>query len=219
MVEKITQWKKEIQRLAEFAQSQPHAAHAAFTHGLINRWTYATRVCVNLTEEAMEPMEKEIAQHLIIPSLTSQPAPNGTIRALLALPACLGGLGLINPATLKCTTSKKICAPLVRFIIKQEGDVLSIRQYQQRIKHQVQKECSIIATAQSWELINNLPSDMQQCVDTAQEKGVSSWLSVLPLAKHDFVLHKGDFRDALALRYSWSLKAAHVANPLPSTMH
>ena len=141
MAEKIAPWMKQIQQLAEFAQSQPHAAHAAFTHSLINRWIYVTRVCVNLTEEAMEPMEKEIAQHLI-PSLTGQPAPNGTIRALLALPARLGGLGLINPATLKCTASKEICAPLVRLIIKEEGDVLSIRQIQQRIKHQVQKKCN-----------------------------------------------------------------------------
>ena len=163
-------------------------------------------------------MEKEIAQHLI-PSLTGQRAPNSTIRAFLALPARFVGLGLINPATLKCTTSLEICVPLIRLIIKQEGDVLSMRQIQQRIKHQVQKECRSIATAQSRELINNLPSDMQQCVNTAQEKGVSSWLSVLPLAKHDFVLHNGDFRDALSLRYGWSLQRCPQSNPLPSTMH
>ena len=65
-------------------------------NGLISRWTYATRVSTNLDEKAMDSTEKEIAPHLI-PSLTGQPTPNEVHRGLLALPARLGGLGLINP--------------------------------------------------------------------------------------------------------------------------
>jgi len=38
------------------------------------------------------------------------------------------------------------------------------------------------------------------------EPGASSWLSVLPLREHGFVLNKGEFRDALALRYAWQLR-------------
>ena len=33
------------------------------------------------------------------------------------------------------------------------------------------------------------------------EKGASLWLSVLPLDEFGFSLHKGEFRDALCLRY------------------
>ena len=36
-------------------------------------------------------------------------------------------------------------------------------------------------------------------MDLSQEKGASTWLSVLPLEEY-----KGAFRDALALRYGWS---------------
>ena len=36
-----------------------------------------------------------------------------------------------------------------------------------------------------------------------QEKGASSWLTTLPISEHGFALHKGAFRDALALRYGW----------------
>ena len=36
------------------------------------------------------------------------------------------------------------------------------------------------------------------CVD---EKGSSSWLTVLPLKEHGFHLHMGEFRDAISLRY------------------
>ena len=37
----------------------------------------------------------------------------------------------------------------------------------------------------------------------AQEKGASIWLTSLPLEEYGFSLHKGAFRDALALRYGW----------------
>ena len=40
-------------------------------------------------------------------------------------------------------------------------------------------------------------------MDLAQEKGASSWLTSLPLEEFGFSLHKGAFRDAIALRYGW----------------
>ena len=49
-----------------------------------------------------------------------------------------------------------------------------------------------------------LPS-LQRCFDQAREKGSSSWLSALPIADHGFHLNKEEFRDALCLRYDWSL--------------
>ena len=40
-------------------------------------------------------------------------------------------------------------------------------------------------------------------MDLAQEKGASSWLTSLPLEEFGLTLHKGAFRDAIALRYGW----------------
>ena len=37
------------------------------------------------------------------------------------------------------------------------------------------------------------------------EGGASSWLTILPLDEHGFSLRKGDFRDAVCLRYGWPL--------------
>ena len=37
------------------------------------------------------------------------------------------------------------------------------------------------------------------------EGGASSWLTILPLDEHGFSLCKGDFRDAVSLRYGWPL--------------
>ena len=46
-----------------------------------------------------------------------------------------------------------------------------------------------------------LPPSLQRCFDLACEKGSSSRLSALPIADHGFHLNKGEFRDALCLRY------------------
>ena len=38
---------------------------------------------------------------------------------------------------------------------------------------------------------------------SSSEKGASGWLMTLPIAEHNFALHKGSFRDALCMRYGW----------------
>ncbi len=53
--------------------------------------------------------------------------------------------------------------------------------------------------------LGQLNPQLQRSVELAQEKGSSAWLTVLPVAEHGFLLHKGEFRDALCLRYGWNL--------------
>ena len=53
------------------------------------------------------------------------------------------------------------------------------------------------------EIGDQLPSTMKKAVELAQEKGASAWLTVSPIEEHGSALHKGAFRDALALRYGW----------------
>ena len=38
------------------------------------------------------------------------------------------------------------------------------------------------------------------------EKGASNWLNTFPIEEKGYALHKGDFRDALALRYCLPVK-------------
>lgn len=45
----------------------------------------------------------------------------------------------------------------------------------------------------------------QRMMDLLGEKGSLSWLSVLPLKDQGFNLNKGEFRDALNLRYGWQM--------------
>ena len=48
-----------------------------------------------------------------------------------------------------------------------------------------------------------LPTTLQRAAELGSEKGASSWVTTIPIEAHDFVLHKGAFRDALCLRYNW----------------
>ena len=40
-------------------------------------------------------------------------------------------------------------------------------------------------------------------MEVASEPGASSWFSAIPIQEYGFALHKGDFCDALCLRYGW----------------
>ena len=98
---KMAGWVKEVEHLSSIAISQPHAAYAAFTHGLIHKWTYLSRIIPNL-EELFKPLEDTIRQQFL-PSLTGQNAFNDSERDLMALPSHHGGLGIINPVTGICS--------------------------------------------------------------------------------------------------------------------
>ena len=50
---------------------------------------------------------------------------------------------------------------------------------------------------------NVLPPSQSRCANATKEKGLSTWLSLLPIEQLGFGLSKGHFRDAIALRYGW----------------
>ena len=55
-------------------------------------------------------------------------------------------------------------------------------------------------------LQSHLSLEVNSRVGELGHPGVSSWLSALPIAEHGFELSKGDFCDAIALRYDWPLR-------------
>ena len=46
---------------------------------------------------------------------------------------------------------------------------------------------------------------MKQALKITAEKGASSWVTATPLYDHGTILHKGDFVDAIYMRYGWTL--------------
>ena len=52
---------------------------------------------------------------------------------------------------------------------------------------------------------NSLALKTQRAVELASEKCTSNWLTVIPIDEMGFTLNKGEFRDALKLRYDWEI--------------
>ena len=204
--DKVQGWLQEISHLSEIAISQPHAAYAAFVHGLSSRWSYLSRTIPDI-DDLLLPLEAAIQQTLI-PALTGRATCSDLERELLALPARLGGMALANPATKAgeiFAASEEFTMPLVALIVSQEsnqvieaGQIMSIKQ---DIRHKNRQK----QDKKAKEVYDHLSPHLQRAVDLAKEKGSSSWLTVTPLEEHGFYLNKGEFRDALCLRYGWTL--------------
>ena len=52
-------------------------------------------------------------------------------------------------------------------------------------------------------LLEEATASLKRPIELASEKGVSNWLTVLPLQEHNFSLHKTAFHDTVVLRYGW----------------
>ena len=84
---KVEKWVGGME-LSRIAQTEPHAAFSAYTHGLVSRWTYACRSLPNVSS-LLEPVEDAVRTRLV-PSLLGRSALNDDERDILALPARLG---------------------------------------------------------------------------------------------------------------------------------
>ena len=108
-------------------------------------------------------------------------------------------------------TVRRIClAPLVAVIATQDqtleidpNDIFAAKTEIRASNRQHSEDRANVIHSQ-------LTPELKRCVDLAKERGASSWLSVLPLSEQGFHLHKGEFRDALCLRYGWSLSALQL---------
>ena len=176
------------------------------THGLSSHWSYISRTIPDISD-LLQPLEDAIHQ-LLIPAITGRIACSIREREFLALPVRLGGMGLINPARHSPNTfsaSERLTAPLAALIVAQDPKQRTDIHMTQNIKKTIRKENRQKQEEAAREVYEQLSPHMQRSVDLSKEKGSSSWLTVLPLDDHDLCLHKGEFRDALSLRYGWSL--------------
>ena len=126
---------------------------------------------------------------------------------MLALPTRLGGLGIINPSLMSLyhyTTSVNVTSALANLVITRATLMpsdLGIQQLEE--KNLAHNQRKAMETASVTELLAILPAKQKRSVEIASEKGASSWLNALPIARHGFALHKSAFRDAICLRYGW----------------
>ncbi len=180
---KVTDWTKEVEKLATIASSQPHAAYAAFTHGLMGKWTYLART-VPGTSDLFKPLEETI-RHRFIPALTGRSAISDVERNLLSLPTRLGGLSIMNPSEAsdpQYVTSQQVTAPLVSLIIQQSSDYTYSTVEEQ---HQAMTKAKSGRQQQSRRATTNCHrTSSVPWIMIAKEKGASNWLTILPIAEH-----------------------------------
>ena len=113
-----------------------------------------------------------------------------------------------NPSkysSLKFSASIEVCEPLMKLIAAKQHDypyeslndqLKAISNIQQQWRQQTLQ----MADALKW----TLTTLSRRSMGLASQKGPSNWLTSLPIEEHGFCLHKGTFKDALALRYGRS---------------
>ena len=118
---KVAEWVNEIILLGKIAQTEPHVAYAAFTHGLRHKYTYIMRTIPNISQH-LKPLDKAIDEHLI-KTLFRNHNINEFERSLFSLPVKMGGLGIIihsEMSDIQYKNSTYIYSSLTTSIINQE---------------------------------------------------------------------------------------------------
>ena len=108
-------------------------------------------------------------------------------------------MGLINPSSLSQTEFQ--VSPLISQVLVNKSYLTTIVLEQQTAIKEVMKTKLNKHSAAATQLRATLPSNLQLATFLCQEKGASSWLTVLPIQEYRFTLLKTAFRDAIALRY------------------
>ena len=194
--EKVLQWSQELTLLSAIATTQPHAAFAAYSHGLYSKWSYLTRTVPEIGQQ-LKQLDVIVRQQFV-PNLTSRPPPSDLETNLLSLPAKLGGIGVTLPSTNSSDNFKaslEVTAPL-RLLIESGINSYSYETLadQTTTKTEVRRKRREEANLEADNLKNDLPAPIQRAMDLAREKGSSSWLTALPLKEHSFTLHmQGSF--------------------------
>ena len=64
---KVDEWREEVEMLVTIAQTQPQAAYAAFTHGIVSKWNYVFHIMdfqASSTADLLQPLEATICLKL-----------------------------------------------------------------------------------------------------------------------------------------------------------
>ena len=176
--------------------------------------------------DSLQPLVDAITSSLL-PALTGRDSWPELALQQMFLPVRCGGLGLpdvANVAASEYTASIHVCTAYMNAILQQTAHpphqpkslkwlsriaevVQEIRDAVAAAKAEVKSEKRAIVREKTEALQQALPAPALRALSSIQVKGASSWLSVVPLHEHGFSLAKGDFRDALALRFSWPLRS------------
>ena len=137
-----------------------------------------------------------------------RPPCSKTERDIFALPARIGGQGILNPSANSqpsFNSSDTLAAPLVNLINTHNLNGSVVLDDTLEAKKNIRNSNHLRDICHANELDRVLSTDKKRKIAFTKEKGSSSWLTVLPIEEHGFFLNRGEFRDALHLRCGWDI--------------
>ena len=170
---KVNDWCREMEKLCEFAKSQPHAAFSAYIHGQQHKFTYFFSTLPNIGRH-LTPLDDMINEKLIPTFLGSSASP--AERDLFSLPIRLGGMGmskLEERAQSEYDTSKALTAPLVAILLMQGNDLPDPDECS-KIRSEINAAKKAELDRKSVIIESKLPELTLRSVNQAKEKRVSS---------------------------------------------
>jgi hypothetical protein len=84
-------------------------------------------------------------------------------------------------------------------------DPQSLREEVKEIRKQIDDMAEKRHKERYESLYATAPPEMQRHLQVASAKGASNWVTAMPSFDHDTVLHKGEFSDAIYMRYGWEI--------------
>jgi hypothetical protein len=205
---KMKEWVAMTAKLADIAELQPQAAYTAFRLSLSAQWSYLLRV-VQEAHSEMKPLEDAIATKFL-PALLSGHV-TAQERAVLSLPARMGGMGVRDPSqeTLSLQTAREASKVLVPAIM--EGVPFDVKEHKAQ-RHRAGRECreqrqeldqEIYDTAlASWRTEDPLKA---RALERAHDYKASSILTDVPLDATHTALAPEEFMDFVTVRYNRTL--------------
>ena len=162
LTEKVTAWTTQVNRLTEIAQTDPHAAYAAFVFGLRHRWNFIQRTTPTAGEH-MGPLREAIRNRLI-PTLTKHEF-NDLEMELVSLPARYGGMTFDDPvadSSRKHDDSLKCTAMFTNLLLNNESELPETADFDHEATIKVKRNCRAMLISKPDEIQSNLPEP--QCV-------------------------------------------------------
>ena len=205
---KVNKWIKDITELADIAREEPQAALSAYTKSICHRWTFIQRTIPNTTDLFI-PLEDSI-RNVFIPSIIGR-AVSDIERKILSLPVRFGGLGIANPSEnteREYEASQMVTKYLSELILKQEQDFSLYNQDSvNKTVQDLKKAKEDFLSTKFQNILTTLGENesLKRCLKLNREKGIGSWLTVLPLKDQGYCLNKQEFKDAICLRYGWKV--------------
>ena len=130
------------------------------------------------------------------------------MRSLFPLPTRLGGLGIIESASLDKEYKNILRAtqPLISRVVQQSHELIDVCEQQQSIKYLVKRLKEQETKLDAETLTSKLSNDLKRAVDLSTEKGASLWLTDFAMETHGLHLANLSFD----LRYAYNMAGDHL---------